>query len=111
MQVASAAALASACRGAYMARTLSNAIAIFAGTTSKLYKFASASSWSDFSGAATIRSAPMISGNLSRYGPSVYATNIANALQSCDVSSGRHLANVAGSCRLRPAILQWSATS
>jgi hypothetical protein len=95
MQVASA-ALASACRGAYMARTLSNAIAIFAGTTSKLYKFASASSWSDFSGAAyTLGTDDQW--EFIQYGPNVYATNIANALQSCDVSSGVIFANVAGS--------------
>ena len=99
MAVASAALGCLACRGAYMARTLVNAVAIFAGTSSRLYKFASMASWTDFSkGAANYTALPTDDlWQFAQYGPNVYATNIGNPLQSCDVSSGTVFADVAGS--------------
>jgi hypothetical protein len=98
MAVASA-ALPSACRGAYMGRTLSNAGAVFAGTSQRLYKFASLAAWTDFSKGATNYTVLGTDDlwQFAQYGPAVYATNIANPLQSCDVSAGTVFADVAGS--------------
>jgi hypothetical protein len=98
MAVASA-ALPATCRGAYMGRTLVNAVSIFAGTSTRLYKFASMASWTDFSkGAANYTALPTDDlWQMAQYGPAVYATNINNPLQSCDVSSGTVFADVAGS--------------
>lgn len=91
------AALASACRGAFMGRTAANAIAIFAGTATKLYKFASMSAWSDFSKVGGYTVGTDDQWEFVQYGPNIYATNIANPLQSTDVSAGVIFADVAGS--------------
>ncbi len=96
MSIASA-ALASACRGAFMGRTTTNGIAIFAGTATKLYKFASMSAWSDFSKVGGYHLGTDDQWEFVQYGPNIYATNIADTLQSCDVSAGLIFADVAGS--------------
>jgi hypothetical protein len=96
MTIASA-ALASACRGAFMGRTLSNSSAIFAGTDSTLYKYVSMSTWNDFSKVGGYHLATDDLWSMVQYGPSLYAAHIGDPMQSCDVSSGTIFANVAGS--------------
>lgn len=96
MQVGSA-PLATACRGAYMARTLTNAISIFAGTSSKLHKFASMSAWPDFSKVGGYHLATDDQWQFAQYGPNVYATNLSDPLQTCDVSSGTFFSDANGS--------------
>lgn len=96
MSVASA-ALATACRGAFMGRTSTNNIAIFAGTVTKLNKFASLSSWSDFSKVGGYHLGTDDQWEFVQYGANIYATNIGDTLQTCDASAGVIFADVAGS--------------
>lgn len=96
---AASAALASACRGAFMARTTTNAAAIFAARATKLFKFASITSWTDFTRLAGGDYALATDDlwQFVQFGTLVYACQITDALQSVDASSGSNFAAASGS--------------
>lgn len=97
---AASVAMAAACRGAFTARTTTNAIAIFAGTGVKLYKFAGiATAWTNVTRSSAVDYA-VASDDLwqfAQFGANVFATQITDALQFIDASSGTNFEPVAGS--------------
>jgi hypothetical protein len=95
--VVASAPLATAGRGAYMARTPTNSVAVFAGTATKLYKYASMSAWTDLSKVGGYAMATDDLWQFVQYGPNVYATQISNPLQTCDAAAGIIFADAAGS--------------
>jgi hypothetical protein len=97
---ASSLALAAACRGAFTARTTSNAIAIFAGTSTKLYKFAGvATAWTDYTRLAGGNYAVGTDDlwQFAQFGDVVFATQITDALQGITLTGGVNFAAAAGS--------------
>lgn len=92
------AALGTVANGAFLARTVGGSYSVFAGTTTKLYKFASATSWSDFSG--TTYAVPADSHwSMTQFGQTLIAVNgpSADAPQSVDVDGGSAFADLTGS--------------
>ena len=93
-------AMGAACRGAFTARTSTNAIAIFTGRATKLNKFAGvATSWTDVtrSSGGDYALATDDLWQFAQFGAYVYATQITDALQSIDAGSGTNFAAVSGS--------------
>lgn len=93
-------ALAAACRGAFTARGASNAIKIFAGSATKLYKFAgTGASWTDVTrsvgGDYAVATDDLW--QAIQFGDNAYFTQITDALQYIDVDSGTNFAAVSGS--------------
>ena len=95
LSVASA-ALSAACRGAFLARSTTNAAAVFAGDATKLYKFSSPSAWSDFSKVGGYTLAADDLWQFVQFGANIYATQISNPLQTVDVSAGAQFADAPG---------------
>src|SRR3990167_9355725 len=92
------AALGSVANGAFLARTVGGSYTVFAGTTTKLYKFSSATVWSDFAGA--VYAVPADGHwSMNQFGSTLIAVNgpTADDPQSCDIDSGSVFANLAGS--------------
>lgn len=92
-------ALSSVCRGAFAARTTTNAIAVFAGRQTKLNKSAGvASAWTDVTrlagGDYALATDDLWQG--AQFGANFYATQITDDLQYIDVSSGTNFAAAPG---------------
>ncbi len=93
-------AMAAACRGAFAGRTTPNAIAIFAGTSVRLYKFAGvATAWTNVTRSSAVNYAVATDDlwQFAQYGVNVFATQISDTLQFIDVSAGTNFEPVAGS--------------
>ena len=92
------AALGSVANGAFLARTVGGSYTVFAGTTTKLYKFSSATVWSDFAGATYAVPADG-HWSMAQFGATLIAVNgsAADAPQSVNVDSGTVFANLGGS--------------
>ncbi len=93
-------AMAAACRGAFAGRTTANAIAIFAGTGVKLYKFAGiATAWTNVTRSSAVDYAVATDDlwQFAQFGVNVFATQITDTLQFIDASSGTNFEPVSGS--------------
>jgi hypothetical protein len=93
------AALGAACRGAFIGRTSAGAATIFAGTATGLYRYASASSWTDVS--RTVGGAYAVGTNDSwvfdQFGDVVIAVNGFDAPQYYNLTSSTDFDALAGS--------------
>ncbi len=90
---------ATACRGAFAARTTTNAIAIFAGQITKLRKFAGiATVWTDVTRSSAVAYALATDDlwQFAQFGVNVFATQITDTLQFIDASSGTNFEPVTG---------------
>lgn len=93
-----ASALATACAGAIGARTSAGSISTFAGTVTKLYKYADASTWTDVSRASPAYNVATDKlWSFAQYGTRLIAANINDVLQYIDVDSGTAFDAVGGS--------------
>lgn len=93
-------AVPAAVRGAFAARTTTNAIAIFAFTAARAYKFAGVSAaWTNVSRASAVDYALAADDYWStrQFGTVLIATEIADVVQSIDVTSGTNFAALGGS--------------
>jgi hypothetical protein len=94
--IAASAALDSACLGGIAARKSDGNFVTIAGTASKLYQYATSTSWNDVSGTAyNVPSGEYWS--MTQYGSVVYATNGSDGLQAMDVDSGSAFDAASGS--------------
>lgn len=93
--VAASGALGAVCLGGIAARKSDGNFVTFAGTQTKLYQYATSTSWTDRSGATyNVPSGEYWS--MTQYGSVVYATNGNDGLLSMDVDAGSAFAAVAG---------------
>lgn len=93
-------AVPAAVRGAFTARTTTNAIAIFALTALRAYKFAGVSSaWTNVSRASAVNYALTADEywSIKQFGTIAIATQIADVVQFIDVSAGTNFEALAGS--------------
>lgn len=90
------AALGSVANGAFLGRQVGGSYTVFAGTTTKLYKFSSVTTWSDFAG-ATYAVPGGEYWDMDQYGQHLIATNGVDAVQFVDVDSGTAFGDLAGS--------------
>lgn len=94
--VQSSAALATACLGAFTARSSDGTLTVFAGTTTKLYKFTDITAWEDVSnGAYTVPSDEFWS--FAQFGQQVIAVNTNDVPQTYTLGSSTDFAALGGS--------------
>lgn len=93
---AASAALAAICNGGIVARKTDGTYTTIAGTSSKLYRYATTTSWTDASGSTYGVPADEY-WSMAQYGSLVFATNGADGLQSLDIDVGSAFAPASGS--------------
>jgi hypothetical protein len=96
-----ATALASACKGAILCSNGLGSTEIIAGTTTKLYSSAGATTFTDRSGAATFAVPPGYDWRFTQFGTRVYATNLTDGLYSRTISAAANFAAVSGAPKAR----------
>ncbi len=90
---------ATACRGAFAARTLTNTLAIFAGEITRLNKFAGiATAWTNVLRSSGVAYAVATDDlwQFAQFGVNVFATQITDTLQFIDATSGTNFEPVTG---------------
>ena len=93
------AALADTCRGAYAARLLDGSFVVYAGTATKLYKYATASTWTDVTRVAGGDYAVPADEywSFTQHGVNLIACNSIDDVQTISVEAGSNFAALGGS--------------